>query len=155
VRKLNVSLLTASEIDQAFPLIRTNCPAVELEGWRRFAGQRLAAGPESGTGILVVRNEQDCLVGLCAFQLVVDLLHGAILFADHFCAFDIVDQGAIVRALENGMEKIARRHGCTAVHTTVAAAGSTPDDGWLCGVLYERGHRVEGLHMCKLIPTLA
>jgi hypothetical protein len=78
---------------------------VELEGWRRFAGQRLAAGPESGTGILVIRNEQDCLVGLCAFQLVVDLLHGAILFADHFCAFDIVDQGAIVRALENGMEK--------------------------------------------------
>lgn len=154
MRKLNVSLLTASEIDHAFPLIRTNCPAAELEGWRRFAEQRLAAGPASGTGILMIRNEQDCIVGLCAFQVVLDLLHGAILFADHFCAFDIVDQGAVARALESGMEKIARRHACKAVHTTVAS-GDSKDDSWLCAILHERGHRVEGLHMCKLIPTLA
>jgi hypothetical protein len=155
VRKLNASLLTTPEVDHAFPLIRAICPGAELEGWRSFARQRVAAGPESGTGILIVRNEQSCIVGLCAFQLSYDLLHGPVLFSDHFCALDIVEQGAIARALENAMEKIARRHGCAAVHTNVAAAGNTPDDGWLCAVLYERGHRVEGLHMCKLIPTLA
>lgn len=155
VRKLNVSLLTDREVDHAFALIRTTCPAAGLEDWRRFAWQRLAAGGTSGNGILIVRNEQDCIVGIGAFQLSNNLLHGPVLFADHFCALDIVDQGAIARALDSGMEKIARRHGCSAVHTTIATTNSAQDDGWLCGILYERGHRVEGLHMCKLIPGVA
>lgn len=141
------------EVDHAFPLIRAICPGAELEGWRRFAEQRGAAGPESGSGILLVRNEQDCIVGIAAFHIVCDLLHGPVLFADHFCALDIVDQAAVARALENGIEKIARRHGCSAVHTTVASSDSR-DDGWLCTVLFERGHRVEGLHMCKLLPAI-
>ena len=153
MRKLNVSLLSPAEVDHAFPLIRMICPAAELDGWRRFAGVRLGAGPTSGTGILIVRNEQGCIVGVCAFQQSCDLLHGPILFADQFCAVDIVDQAAVVRALESGLEKIARRHGCTAVHTTVAPADSQ-SDGWLCAILHERGHRVEGLHMCKLIPAM-
>lgn len=57
------------------------------------------------------------------------------------------------RALENGIEKIARRHGCSAVHTTIASSSNQRDDGWLCTVLHERGHRIEGLHLCKLIPA--
>jgi len=153
VRKLNVSLLSPQEVDHAFPLIRTVCPAAELEGWRRFAAQRLAFGSTSGTGILVVRNEQGCIVGIAAFQLSYDLLHGPTLYADHFCAVDIVDQSNVARALEGGIEKIARRHGCAAVHTTIASSGSAREDGWLCAIMHERGHRIEGLHLCKLIPS--
>lgn len=153
MRKLNVSLLSEGEIDQAFPLIRTICPDSDLENWRRFAKQRLARGSENGTGILIVRNEQDCIVAVAAFMTSQDLIHGPILFSDHFCALDIVGQGNVARALENGIEKIARRHGCTAVHTNIASSGQQSDDGWLCSILYERGHRVEGLHMCKLIPA--
>jgi hypothetical protein len=155
VRKLNVRLLLPKEVDRAFPLIRTACPSAELEGWRRFARQRVAAGFEPGTGILLVGNEQDCIVGVAAFRLSDDLLHGRVLCADPFCAHDIVDQANIARALENGLEKIARRHGCTAVHTNVASSGQQGDDGWLSKVLYERGHHLEGLNMCKLIPTVA
>lgn len=151
MRKLNASLLAAHEVDQAYPLIRTVCPAADLEAWRRFAAQRLAAGSGSGNGILIIRNEQDCIVGAAAFQLSHDLLHGPILYADHFCAIDIIDQANVARALEGGIEKIARRHGCTAVHTTIASSGDPHEDGWLCSVLHERGHRVEGLHLCKLI----
>ena len=154
MRKLNVSLLVAEEVDHAFPLIRTICPAAGLDAWRQFALHRLSAGSGSGTGILIVRNEQDCIVGIGAFQLTHDLLHGPILFADHFCALDIVDEATIARALESGLEKIARHHGCTAVHTSIASPGSK-DDGWLCSVLYERGHRVEALQMCKLVAALA
>ncbi len=153
MRKLNVSLLSEGEVDQAFPLIRTVCPDTDLESWRRFAAQRLTRGPDSGTGILIVRNEQDCIVAVAAFLMSHDLMHGPVLFADHFCALDIVDQGNVARALENGVEKIARRHGCTAVHTNIASSAQQSDDGWLCSILYERGHRVEGLHMCKLIPA--
>ncbi len=153
VRKLNVSLLLPEEVDQAFPLIRTICPDADLEAWRSFAGQRLAQGSNSGNGILIVRNEQDCIVAIAAFVLTHDLLHGPVLRADHFGALDIVDQGNVARALESGLEKIARRHGCTAVHTNVGNNGRQSDDDWLCSVLFERGHRVEGLHMCKLIPA--
>ena len=130
-----------------------SCPEADLETWRRFAENRLAQDPKNGTGILSVRNEQDCFVGIAAFQLSFDLLHGPVLFADPFCALDIVDQGNIARSLENGIEKIARRHGCTAVHTHIAASSKQSDDGWLSSVLYERGHRVEGLQMCRLIPS--
>src|SRR3546814_10685357 len=82
LRKLNSNLLSVKEVDRAFPLIRTICPAAELEGWRRFALQCLAAGPDSGTGVLVVRNEQDCIVGIAAFRLADDLVHGPVLVAD-------------------------------------------------------------------------
>jgi len=146
-------LLAQNEVDQAFPLVRTLCPETDLEAWRRFAGQRLSQGSDHGTGILIVRNEQHCIVAVAAFMTSHDLVHGPVLFADHFCALDIVDQGNVARALENGMEKIARRHGCTAIHTNIASSGKQSDDGWLCSILYERGHRVEGLHMCKLIPA--
>lgn len=155
LRKLNVSLVLAREIDYAFPLIRTAWPSAELEAWRRFAQQQMAADRDNGTGILAVRNEQDCIVGIAAFRVFDDLGHGRVLFANPFCALDIVDQANAARALENGLEKIARRHGCAAVHTIVASAGGWGDDDWLCSVLYERGHRVEGLHMCKLIPGMA
>ena len=153
MRKLNVSLLSTKEVDQAFPLVRTVCPATDLEAWRRFAEQRLASGSRSGNGVLIVRNEQGCIVGVAAFQLSYDLQHGPVLFADHFCAVDIVDQANVARALENGIEKIAQRHGCAAVHTNIASSGNPREDGWLCSIMYERGHRVEGLHMCKLIPA--
>jgi hypothetical protein len=154
VRKLNVRLLTPEDVDQAFPLIRTACPPAELSGWRRFAQQRVA-NPENGTGILVVANEQDCIVGVAAFRLSDDLVHGPVLVADPFCALDIFDQANIARALEIGLEKIARRHSCTAIHTSLAASGQQGDDGWLCSVLYERGHHLEGLYMCKLVQGMA
>ena len=153
VRKLNVSLLLPEEVDQAFPLIRTICPDADLDAWRSFANQRLAQGSSNGNGILIVRNEQNCIVAVAAFLLSHDLLHGPVLLADHFGALDIVDQGNVARALEAGLEKIARRHSCTAVHTNIATTEKQGDDGWLCSVLFERGHRVEGLHMCKLIPA--
>jgi len=154
-RKLNVSLLAAKDIDYAFPLIRTAWPAAELEGWRHFAGQRVIAGSDSGTGILVVRNEQDCIAGIAAFALSDDLIHGRVLVADPFCAMDFIDQGNIARALEGSLEKIARRHGCSAVHVNVATVGCKGGGDWLSSILHERGHRIEGLHMCKLIPVIA
>ncbi|MEO3427520.1 hypothetical protein AAFN88_01590 [Pelagibius sp. CAU 1746] len=153
MRKLNVSLLSQAEVDQAFPLIRTICPDANLDAWRSFASQRIAQGSEKGTGILIVRNEQGCIVAIAAFLLSHDLVHGPILLADHFSALDIVDQGNVARALEAGLEKIARRHGCSAVHTSIPSTDRRSDDGWLCSVLFERGHRIEGLHMCKLLPA--
>lgn len=102
-----------------------------------------------------MRNEQDCIAGIAVFTLSDDLIHGRVLVADPFCAVDFVDQANIARALESGLEKVARRHGCAAVHVNVATLGLKGGDDWLSSVLHERGHRIEGLHMCKLIPVVA
>lgn len=154
VRKLNVSLLSTDEVDYAFPLIRTAWPAAEIEAWRRFATDRIRSGQEKGTGILIVRNEQDCVAGVAAFRLTDDLLHGKVLVADPFCALDFIGQANVARALENGLEKVARRHDCAAIHVNLTSHGGEGGDDWLSSVLYERGHRIEGLQMCKLIPLL-
>lgn len=145
--------MSQKEVDQAFPLIRTICPEADLERWRHFAAGRLTQGAGSGAGILMVRNEQDCIVAIATFLLSQDLVHGPILLADYFGALDIFDQDNVARSLEAGLEKIARRHGCAAVHTSLAGNRRKGDDDWLCSVLFERGHHVEGLHMCKLLPV--
>src|SRR3546814_16639558 len=80
-----------------------------------------------------------------------DLVHGPVLGADPFCARDIFDQANVARTLENGLAEAARRHGCTAVHTNIPAAGSKGAEVWLVSVLHERGHQVDGLQLCKLI----
>src|SRR3546814_1904397 len=92
-----------------------------------------------------------CIVGIAAFRLADDLVHGPVLVADPFCALDIFDQANVARTLENGLAEEARRHGCTAVHTNIPAAGSKGAEVWLVSVLHERGHQVDGLQLCKLI----
>lgn len=102
-----------------------------------------------------MRNEQDCIAGIAAFALADDFIHGRVLVADPFSALDFIDQGNIARALEGGLEKIARRHSCAAVHVNLATVGCKGGDDWLSSILHERGHRIEGLQMCKLIPLVA
>ncbi|MEQ8355776.1 MAG: hypothetical protein RH942_09595 [Kiloniellaceae bacterium] len=155
MRKLNLSLLKLEQIDHAFPLVCSSCPGSDLLTWRRFAEQRIDQHSKNGCGVLVVRNEQACIVGLGAFQLTYDLRHGRVLFADQFCALDVIGEASIARSLEDGIEKIARRHGCAAIHTSIACSVRQSDDGWLSSILYERGHRLEGLYMCKPVTAVA
>src|SRR3546814_18396738 len=125
----------------------------ELEGWRRFALQRLGTNPDRGTGILVVRNEQNCIVGIAAFQLADDMIHGPVLVADLFCAIDIVDQANVARALENELEKVTRRNGCRAVHNNLTSSASKGAEDWLLPVLYELGPPVEAPQFCTRISA--
>lgn len=151
VRALHISLLTLDEVDMAFPLVREIYPEARLEAWRGFAKRRIAGQPVGPCGILVVRNEQNCIVGLGCYLHSDDLFHGAVLHAELFCALDIVGQDRIARTLEDGITHIARRHGCTAIHTVLPPGAGLKDDGWISSLLYERGHHLENLQMCKLL----
>lgn len=153
LRKLNVSLLSHDEVDRAYPLVQAIQPAATIEAWRRFAKGRLEGTAASEMGILSVRNEQDYIVGIGAYILAQDLLHGPILFADHFCALDIMDKSSVARALLRGMERLAEQKGCSAIHTTLTQAAALERGDWMSNVLHERGHCVKGLQMCKLIPA--
>lgn len=152
LRKLNVSLLSHDEIDRAYPLIQAVMPGASIEAWRRFAESRLADTLENRTGILVVHNEQDCIVGVATYMLAQDLMSGPILFADHVSALDITDQPSVARTLLRGIERLAEQNGCSAIHTTLTQTEALVAGGWISNILHERGHCVKGLQMCKLIP---
>ena len=153
MRSLETRPLTPERIAQAFPLIQTAYPVVSLEDWRDFATPLASAqGPADG-GIITVVNEQGYIVGLCCYLDTQDLRHGAVLLANHFLILDLFDQQAVVRALADALESLARERRCTAIHTSVPETGVKRADDWLVRILRSRGHRVESLRMCKLLAN--
>lgn len=153
LRKLNVSLLSSEEVDRAYPLVQALLPQASIEAWRRFAEARLGDPARQGTGILTVYNEQQCIVGIGAFMLSQDLMHGPILFADQFCALDIMDQPTVARALMRAIERLAEQHGCSAILTNLRQVEAKGQSGWISDILYERGHWIAGLQMCKRVAA--
>ncbi len=153
MRNLETRSLTPERVAQAFPLIQTAFPAVSLEDWRDFATPLARAqGPADG-GIITVVSEQGYIVGLCCYRVAQDFQHGAVLMADYFLILDLFDQNAVVRALADAVESLARERRCTAIHTSLPETGVKGTNNWLARILRSRGHRVESLRMCKLLAN--
>ena len=68
-----------------------------------------------------------------------DLKLGKVLIADHFVAVDLLDPAAVLAALVEELDGLAKRLGCQAVRSLVH--GGAPD---IEGGLYAAGHRPEG-----------
>ena len=153
VRQLKIRPLTVERIAQAFPLIQASLPQVTLEAWHDFAAALVAQGAPAATGIILVVGERDTIGGLCSYRVERDLVHGLLLNADHFLAFDLFDRRAVAHALAAGVEALARERHCTAIHTSlIRPRGTAPAGGGLVDVLCTRGHRIETLGMCKPLP---
>lgn len=154
MKQLKIQPLTAERIAQAFPLIQASLPQVTLEAWRHFAAALVDQGASAATGIILVVGERDTIAGLCSYRVERDLVHGLLLNADHFLAFDLFDRRAVAHALAAGMEELARERHCAAIHTNLLRPrDAAPAGGGLVDVLCTRGHRVETLGMCKpLLP---
>ena len=152
MRQLTVKLLSGDRIDQAYPLVQAALPQVGLEQWRAFARAQIAGNPET-SGIQSVLTEQDYVAGLSVYRVDNDLCHGPTLTADHFMALDLFSRTAVIHALADFLEDLARRHGCGAVHTHVAERADRWDGPTDCmaSVLCERGHVVKSLRLCKLV----
>jgi len=153
VRSLETRPLTPERVAQAFPLIQIALPAVSLEDWRDFATPLARAQGPADDGIITVVSEQDYIVGLCCYRVTQDLRHGAVLLANHFLILDLFGQQAVVRALADAVESLARERRCTAIHTSLPETGVKGADDWLVRNLRNRGHRVESLRMCKLLAN--
>lgn len=151
MRQLRARPLPVDKVAQAFALVQAVRPDLTLEAWRAFATPR--AGACNGTGgILILENEQDCIVGLFSYRVDEDLRHGATLVVDTFIALDIVDPEKVIRALAAAMERQAEHVGCRAIHVSI------PEHRPNCGgrmvrLLLEQGHHVESLSLCKPLPA--
>ena len=104
---------------------------------------------------MAVTDGRNYIAGLCSYRVVPDLVHGRLLDASHFLAFDLLDRRPVAEALAEGIEAIARRHGCGAVHTQLPQKNDAlPDSGnGLADLLAARGHRVENLGLCKRLAA--
>ena len=153
--QLKVRPLSAAHITQAFPLVQTALPGVTLAAWNAFAAAQISgrSAPENTQegGILAVTDGHDYIAGLCSYRLVPDLIHGRLLDAGHFLAFDLLDRRPAAEALAAALEALAREHGCSAVHTHLPQRSDAPPDpgSSLSGLLAARGYRVESLDLCK------
>ncbi len=161
--RFKIRPLSAESVTQAYALIQTALPEVTLAAWRDFAAA-LMSGPDARGdapggargdaregGILAVADRRNYIAGLCSYRVVPDLVHGRLLDAGHFLAFDLLDRRPVAEALAEALEVLARERGCAAVHTHLpyrTAAPTEPGNG-LSGLLAARGHRVESLGLCK------
>ncbi|EWY37847.1 hypothetical protein N825_15715 [Skermanella stibiiresistens SB22] len=165
--------LARRQIDQAFPVVQTIAPDLDIERWREFAAAILAAPElessagrsvgshlrEGGRGIMTVQNSRGYIHGLFSHAVEDHLRHGRVLSVENFIVLDLFDLDGAADALLGAMDKVADDLGCAAIHTNL------PDDysslpeycDWLLGCFREAGHAVETLRLCKqmidLTPT--
>jgi hypothetical protein len=110
-------------------------------------------GPRRGgqCGIVAARREgRQFPCGLFCYRVEEDLKLGKVLIADHFVAVDLLEPAAVLAALVEELDGLAKRLGCRAMRSLVH--GGAPD---VEGGLYAAGHRPEGasLLLKKLLET--
>jgi hypothetical protein len=146
-----IEVLSREQIRSVYPLVREAFPTLDLSAWLRFARQ--LTGPRRGgqCGIIAARREGRAFPsGLFCYRVDDDLKLGKVLVADHFVAVDLLDPAAVLVALVEELDGLAKRQGCQAVRSLVH--GGAPE---VEGGLYAAGHQPEGasLLLKKLLAT--
>jgi len=144
----NIDELSRDQIRSVYPLIREAVPTLDLPSWLRFARQ--LTGPRRGGqgGIIAAWREGRVFPsGLFCYRVADDLKLGKVLIADHFVAVDLLDPGAVLAALVEQLDGLAKRLGCKAVRSLVH--GGAPS---VAGGLYAAGHRPDSASL--LLKTL-
>lgn len=106
-------------IAQAYPLVRMTAPEVTLEQWREHAGRLFA----TGGGILAVSAGDSSLLGLATYRPEEDLRHGRVLRIDTIVTFELSHTSPARQALCEGLDRLARELGCSAVTLTLDCRG--------------------------------
>lgn len=158
------------QIDQAYPLVCAIAPGLEVDQWRAFAAAVLDSATPSGKGggasggsgrpadrgIMTVQNAQGYMHGLFSYAAEPHLLHGRTLCVDNFVVLDLFDVAGVAEALLRAMEGLARRLGCTAIHTTLPDRCIQRDSGRdpIPDCFRTEGHRQETIRFCKELAVV-
>jgi hypothetical protein len=113
-----VSNFDHAKADDAYPLIRAVAPEVTLKGWRNYVQRRYLAG-----GLLGLRDENDCIVGVLSYRLGERMRHGLVLALDDFVTFELSQAAPGRRALLGAAERLARDLGCTGLELRLPSRG--------------------------------
>lgn len=154
------------QIDQAYPLVCAIAPGLEVDRWRAFAAAMLQGATDGGsargsavpatTGIMTVQNAQGYLHGLFSYVVEPHLRHGRILSVDNFVVLDLFDIPGIAETLLRAMEGLARRLGCSAIHTTLPERYIPVDSrrNPIPDCFLSEGHRQETVHFRKNLAVV-
>jgi hypothetical protein len=135
-----IEVLSRDHIRAVYPLVREAVPSLDLASWLRFARQLTGTRRPGQCGIVAARREGRTFpCGLFCYRVDEDLKLGRVLIADHFVAVDLLDPGAVLAALVEELDDLAKRLGCQAVRSLVH--GGAPD---LADGLQAAGHEPEG-----------
>jgi hypothetical protein len=135
----NIDVLSRDQIRSVYPLIREAVPTLDLPGWLRFARQLTGSRRSGQCGIVAARREGRAFpCGLFCYRVEEDLKLGKVLAADHFVAVDLLDPGAVLAALVEELDALAKRLDCQAVRSLVHGGAPSVEGG-----LYAAGHRPE------------
>jgi len=134
-----IEVLSRDQIRSVYPLVREAVPTLDLSAWLRFARQLTGARHKGQCGIVAARREGRTFpCGLFCYRVTDDLNLGRVLIADHFVAVDLLDPAAVLVALVEELDGLAKRLGCAAVRSLVHGGVPDVEDG-----LYAAGHRPE------------
>lgn len=154
--RFDIAPLSTDRIDQAYPIVQSVMPRMDVATWRDHARRLTGAGAARPCGILTAEFG-GYIYGLCSYRIDSHLLHGRVLVIDDFIVSDLVNQRSVAQSLLGGIDRLAGRESCAAIQTTLPAEDGTPTDyrRWLHDELCGQGHHLDTVVMRKaLVPVL-
>jgi hypothetical protein len=157
VQEFDVKPLSKNTAAKAYPLIQTACPGVSLDAWIDFAAKLTQPHPPMtlAAGIVTAENERGYIHGLFSYTVRIVLNHNGVLTVENLIAVDMGDRAAAVKALIDGMEALARRFNCTAIHTHIPEGWieNRPQGFGVLNQLQNAGHNPQYIKLCKSIEN--
>lgn len=132
-------------IDQAYPIVQTQLPALTLTAWRDYAHGLITAST-SLRGVMTAQHG-GYIRGLFCHWPEHSLAHGNLLIVDHFAIMDLFGPEGAAQSLIAAMETIATTHDCQAIHTFLPDHRPAP----LHAQLLAKGHHFSKVLLCKAL----
>ncbi len=150
--ELTSRLMDPVSLVQAFPLVSNILPQVTLEHWTRFARDRLAADRRAlPRGLMAIRNRDDYILGLFAFDVRYDLRENRALWVDNIIVSSMPGRDLIWQSTIDAIDALAKTHGCGAIRVgfddELERAGG--DRSWVRPALEDAGYLFVGARALK------
>ena len=140
-----VEPITSGDIRPLFPLMHAAEPELKLSTWLSYSRRMTKAKRGARAGIMVARRRGQSLpCGAVHYRLEQNLRYGQLLTAEHFIAIDLLYPQAVLAALLEALDAIAKDCGCGAMRSILHDRRSD-----LLDKLCVAGYRREGMTLTK------
>ena len=136
--------MTLSDVEQSFPFLYGAAPSATLQIWRQFCAQHQAAAQT----LLVARNANDYVQGLCAYFEIDHLSRGRLIEVPFFLVASAADAQGVADELVRALKQACGERGCAAVRVSIAPKG------WTDSRLLNAGESGDD-HAVYFVPTTA
>lgn len=150
--ELSPRLMDHASLIQAFPLVSNILPHVTLEHWTRFARDHLVADRRAlPKGLMAIRNRDDYILGLFAFEVRYGLKEDRVLWVDDIIVSSMPARDLIWQATIDAIDELAKANRCGAIHVVFDDEfGRASGDGlWVKSALGGAGYLFVGAQALK------